>query len=266
MLSPSGYDAITAQFETSIEDMPRISTASTKPNYTSLKIFQEALDGNALTISCQSTPLGMLALSRSKEDYEKANNGIAFIAPTAPGDSPVVPNRESSTRRSARVAGDSPSTEIESYIEPTDPYKAQEAIRVYTHQQQEFTRYNHALVALRNCILKSCNDEYTKAKKKPITRYALTTPLEIMTHLWDTYGGVTEVDLKANEDRMKVPWNPPTPIETLFLQLEEGQEFALEGNEKIDDTTLVRLGYDNVVATGQFTKYCTKWRNRKTAA
>jgi len=25
------------------------------------------------------------------------------------------------------------------------------------------------------------------------------------------------------------------------------------------------LGYDNVVATGQFTKYCTKWRNRKTA-
>ena len=75
MLSPSGYDAITAQFETSIEDMPRISTASTKPNYTSLKIFQEALDGNALTISCQSTQLGMLALSRSKEDYEKANNG-----------------------------------------------------------------------------------------------------------------------------------------------------------------------------------------------
>ena len=44
-----------------------------------------------------------------------------------------------------------------------------------------------------------------------------------MTYLWDTYGGVTEVDLKANEDRMKVPWNPQTPIETLFLPLEEEQ-------------------------------------------
>ena len=111
MLSPSGYDAITAQFETSIEDMPRISTASTKPNYTSLKIFQEALDGNALTISSQSTELGILALSRRKEEFEKANSGASFVAPTNPGDSPIVPDRESTTRISARVAGDPPSKE-----------------------------------------------------------------------------------------------------------------------------------------------------------
>ena len=57
-------------------------------------------------------------------------------------------------------------------------------------------------------------------------------PLEILTHLWTTYGEVGENDLKPNEKRMKTQWNPPTPIETLFKQLEEGQAFAAEGNEK----------------------------------
>ena len=41
------------------------------------------------------------------------------------------------------------------------------------------------------------------------------------------------------------------------------QAFAAKGNEKIDNSILVCLGYDNIVETGQFTKYCTRWRERK---
>ena len=64
---------------------------------------------------------------------------------------------------------------------------------------------------------------------------------------------------------MKVQWNLPLLIGSIFLQLEEGQSFAAEGNETIDDSILVWFGYDNIIKTGQFTKYCAKLRKRAIA-
>ena len=109
------------------------------------------------------------------------------------------------------------------------------------------------------------DDEYIQVHKYKLTRYAKVAPLTLLTHLWDTYDKVAIGDLNANEFRMKVQWNPPSPIESLFLQLEDGQEFSKEGNGEISDSTLVCYGYDNISATSQFTKYCTKWSKRKPA-
>ena len=60
---------------------------------------------------------------------------------------------------------------------------------------------------------------------------------------------------------MKTQWNPPT--KSIFKQLEEGQAFAKEANADISESFLVSLGYDNILATSQFTKCCAKWRNRE---
>ena len=61
---------------------------------------------------------------------------------------------------------------------------------------------------------------------------------------------VTILYLKTNEDRMRIPWSLLNPIESIFLQLEEDKEFANEGGEIIEDSQLMRLGYDNVLTTG----------------
>ena len=135
-------------------------------------------------------------------------------------------------------------------------------LRIFQEKQQNYNRYRNASTALKNCILNSVDDEYIKTLKKKITWYTIVNPLELSIHLWDTYGEVTIVDLKANEAQMKMQWNPPSLIESLFLQLEEGQSFAAEGNEKNDNSILVWLGYDNIIETGQFTKYYAKWRKR----
>ena len=55
---------------------------------------------------------------------------------------------------------------------------------------------------------------------------------------------------------------PATPIEALFEQLKEGQEFATEGKEKIEDSQLMRLTYDSIKATGLFNDQCKIWRNK----
>ena len=258
MSTQTGLDAITAQFETRIEDMPRISTSSSKPTYTSIKIFQEVIDANAMSISSFTTELGHLALTRKASEVKTANGGTSFIEPTSPGTAPAPPTRITTRASAAALALDPSATGYQT----TDPFLAQEAIRIFSENQRQYTRYCNAKIALRNCIIKSVDDEYIKVLKHTITRYAKVSPLTILNHLWATYGEVGINDLKANADRMKIPWNPPTPIETLFLQLEVGKDFAKEGGEVIDDSHLVRLGYDNVAATGQFTKYCTKWRKR----
>ena len=64
---------------------------------------------------------------------------------------------------------------------------------------------------------------------------------------------------------MKTPWSPPSPIETLFDQLDDGQEFAVKGKEIIDDSQLMRWAYDNIKSTGLFDKDCELWRKRPSA-
>ena len=51
---------------------------------------------------------------------------------------------------------------------------------------------------------------------------------------------------------MKQQWMPPTPIETLFEQLDDGKLFAAKGREVIDDSQLKRWAYDNVKKTSAF--------------
>jgi len=63
---------------------------------------------------------------------------------------------------------------------------------------------------------------------------------------------------------MTAQWNPPTPIEDLFLQLREGQEFTTEGSETINDSQLLHLCYDNVNKTGLFNDALKIWRAKTT--
>ena len=73
--------------------MPRISTTSTKPNYTSLKNFQDAIDANALSIMSNTTKLGHMALTRTDTKFTAANATAAFSISTNPGNAPTPPPR-----------------------------------------------------------------------------------------------------------------------------------------------------------------------------
>ena len=225
--------------------MTCIITSSTKPNYTSLKNFQDVIDANVLSIISNTTNLGHPALTRSPTEFTATNGTFAFIIPTNPGTAPTPPHCIA-TRASAAAITIDPNA----VSETLDPYKAQEALRIFQEKQQNYNRYWNASTALKNCILNSVDGEYIKILKKKITRYPTVNPLELLTHLWDTYGEVTIVDLKSNEAQMKMQWNTPLSLDSIFLQLEEDQSFAAKWNEKIDDSILVWLGYNNIIETG----------------
>lgn len=243
---------ITALFRTQTADMPTISTLTEKPTYPSLRKFQDAINENAMAIPSYQTDLGHLALVLSDTAFLTVNNDTAFVPPPNPGAAPADPTTTitSGTR-------DNTATAI-----ATLPFTAAESIRLFNQQQSEFIRYKSTKIALKNQILNSVADKYICHLKHTITRYAMVTPLQLLTHLWTTYGTIDQSDQTANEKRMRAQWNPPEVIESLFEQLQDGQDFAKQGSETISYDQLVRWGYENIYATGLFDSECKKWRKK----
>jgi hypothetical protein len=243
---------ITALFRTQTADMPTISSLTDKPSYPSLRKFQDAINENAMAVSSYQTDLGHLALVLSTAQFLAVNSNTAFVPPPNPGASPTDPT-------TTIIAGtrDANATAI-----ATLPFTAAEAIRLFNQQQTEFIRYKNTNIALKNQILNSVADKYICHLKHTTTRYATITPLQLLTHLWTTYGTIDQSDQTANEKRMRTQWNPPEVIESLFEQLQEGQDFAKQGSETISYDQLVRWGYENIYATGLFDSECKKWRKK----
>jgi hypothetical protein len=109
-------------------------------------------------------------------------------------------------------------------------------------------------------ITTNCPEKYLSDLKDPITKFRRCTPIELLNHLWTTFGTITSKDLTNNWSAMNAQWNPPTPIADLFKQLQDGQILAKDGNEDITNSQLLRLCYDNVNATGLFDDALKIWR------
>ena len=253
--------------------MPRLSTATEAPTFTSIKAFREALEQNAMSIPSNQTELGYLSLVLSTTEYIEASMGVAFEIPTDPG--PTAPNPISNvtaaTRRSARIAattgtggetasGTDPETlaSIEAEYSML-PYTAAESLRLYNDKKREYIQYKEASKALKKLIINNIDEQYIHPVKQARTLYTLVTPMQLLTHIIETYGTITDKDKTNNEERMKAPWIPPTPIEALFEQLMDGRDYAVQGGEIILDSTMVSWGYNNIMQTGLFTSDCKKW-------
>jgi hypothetical protein len=59
---------------------------------------------------------------------------------------------------------------------------------------------------------------------------------------------------------MRAQWNPPTAIESLFVQIEDGVAFAAEGLDESTKPTVLRWAYDIVAKTGRYNIACLEWR------
>jgi hypothetical protein len=238
-MTPSDIEKM---FTIPLTDMPKMSSPTNgKPTYTTMDTFQQAINKQALSIPSATYPdLGWIGLVISPAEFDSINNNVHFVAPVNPG---LTPTHQA------------------------NPTAAQitENVRLHELTQNEFHAYNHTRIQLRNMILNNIEDKYVRTLSHPVTSYNQVSPLNLLNHLWTTYGQITEADLSANEERMYANWHPPTPIETLYEQLVDGQKFAAKGNEVIDDSQLVRKSYDIVKKTGLFEDDCKRWRAKPDA-
>jgi hypothetical protein len=78
-----------------------------------------------------------------------------------------------------------------------------------------------------------------------------------------SHSPITQPEPKENEQHIQLPWNPPTPIEVPFAQLDNGVAFAQAGGEEYSTTQVVRTGYELIEApNGLFSPPCREWRQK----
>jgi uncharacterized phage-associated protein len=221
-------------------DMPQIATSTEPPTRQPLKNFQESIQDQAMAITTSDPLLGFLGLVLKDSIFQTLSDpAISYTPPADPGNSPNV------TGTGAVIA---------------------EATRVLIIEQDKYNTYVQFKIILTSMITTNCPEKYLSDLKDPITKFRRCTPLELLDHLWTTFGTITSKDLTDNWSSMNAQWNPPTTIADLFQQLQDGQTFAKDGFEDITDSQLLRLCYDNVNKTGLFDDALKIWRAKPEAS
>ena len=208
------------------------------PNHASLLILQREINANAMAVhSNRGGGLhGHLALTVTIARYlEIAGVNNHFNEPRAPPNEPIIP----AAADAARVA---------------------EMVRSHHVQLREFQTYHDTDKALVRAIIAATPLTYIETLSNSDLGFAQVTTLALLTHLHTTYGTITAADRDTYQARMRAPWSPPTPIEVLFQQLEDGKRMAALAKEPIADSQLVRLGQTLVLKTGLFPDGCREWR------
>jgi hypothetical protein len=190
------------------------ATDLSPPTHTTLRVLQKEMNANAISVHSNDGGgrHGHLTLTISAVRYLVVAT-VAFPAPVAPTIAPVI-----AAGASSAAIG--------------------EAVRQHQENVRVFQRYHDTDRALVRCIIAATPSTYIEALSHDEFGYATVTSLQLLTHLHTTYGVMTAADIDANMARMNNPWSPPTPIEVLFKQLEEGQRFATLAAEPIADSQL----------------------------
>jgi hypothetical protein len=118
-----------------------------------------------------------------------------------------------------------------------------EANRQHIKLKHTFRIYHAVNKALQNQILEAVPKIYVRSLRNIVPGYSNVTSHQLLKHLWDKYGTITQSELDNNELRMALPWNPPTPIESVFRQLEDSINFASAGHENLALNHVVQSGY-----------------------
>jgi hypothetical protein len=69
---------------------------------------------------------------------------------------------------------------------------------------------------LKALIIKAVSSLYINDFDDPTMGYAHAAPEQLLTYLIESYGRITARELEKKLARTATPWNPDTPIETVF--------------------------------------------------
>ena len=74
--------------------------------------------------------------------------------------------------------------------------------------------------------------------------------LEILNTLISRHGRITPPILEQNQDKMRTPWDPSTPIQTMFTRIRKAAEFGDWANKPITEADQIAAGENRILEAG----------------
>jgi hypothetical protein len=228
--SPSP-DALIESFPT-----PTLPNIEGEPTYPQLAAILKEIKANAASVpSVQGGGSnGHLGIVVSDAVYATIAPGTPFIKPTNPAQHPTIP----------RTSTDGAITSI---------------MRRHNERQREFREYNNVQRALKKQLATAIDGIYLEAHKDNNVGYENVSIEVLLQYLFDEYGDITPVDLRANAKRLDEEWDPSQPIQTLYSRIKEIQTYAQAGNRTFTDQQIVDAAYTIIYKTGVYYDDCDDW-------
>ena len=116
-----------------------------------------------------------------------------------------------------------------------------------------FNKVTIAGQAIRNIIVEVVDEMYLDPLRLPLTGLASVPIREIFRTIMPQHDHVTSANITQAEADAKSPWDPTTPVQTLFTQIQKAADLVEAAGDAFTDKQLVRYGYDAVLKTSSFT-------------
>ena len=206
-----------------------------EPTYQTLKELKNQLKANAASIptTLGGGHHGYLGLILSPAAYATISP-TAFTEPAYPGQHPTIPAGTNAATTSA-------------------------IIRRHTEDTRQWREFKNVSTALKNQLLSAVDDIYVRALRDRHVGYMNQTIRNLLTHLFDNYGNITQLELEDNDTKMRALWDPNSPFDCLVQQLEDGQDYADDGGQPYTTDQLLRIAYTLVFKTGLYFEDCKAW-------
>jgi hypothetical protein len=159
-------------------------------------------------------------------------------------------------------------------INPTAPGRAPEntnqgtaaqidtARHVWEKAVLTFRTFNTVQQALKKQIITAFEPMYLDILNDDMVGFANISAPEMFDHLFMTYGNITAVDLENNFEQMRRARDPQQPVEFLFKQIKDCDDYSEAGGIIIGNTQQINVGYAKTFATGHFMSACRRWNEK----
>ena len=125
---------------------------------------------------------------------------------------------------------------------------------------QQWTEYKNLTDAGKKFIQDGIDNMYLRGITNRNVGLAHITIRDIISLLFQNYGNITQYDIEENNKKLKENWDANTPIEMLFDQIDDAQDFAAAAGQPYTNNQLLTTAYNLVYTTGLFFDDC-KARN-----
>jgi hypothetical protein len=117
------------------------------------------------------------------------------------------------------------------------------ARHVWEEDVQTYRTYTSVQQALKKQIISVFEPMYLEILNYNMVGYANISARDMLDHLFETYGNITEVDLEINFEHMRRAWDPQQPVETLFKQIQDCADYSEAGGVPIGPSQQINVGY-----------------------
>ena len=134
-----------------------------------------------------------------------------------------------------------------------------EIVRQHKEDLRVYRLVENTELALKSQLIDTFDETYFRGLRNRHTGFFGITYLDMIAHLYHSYGLITALDIIENEKRMDKPYDPSEAIETYFDQIEDAVEFAEAGNSPFSDTQIVTKAFIQMFSTGLYKDECRAW-------